>query len=161
MKTEQFIIPDIKNLEKFAENFLNIISLPAIVLLSGSLGAGKTAFVKAIGRALNIKETITSPSFNIMNSYDFLYDAQKSKLLHYDLYRLSEDDDVSDIDIFEAAEDKNFLAFIEWPQKAERLWENENIKVYSLSFEVDFSSHKEDENISELPRKITMKEIKN
>ena len=50
-------------------------------MLSGDLGAGKTQFTKGVAKGLGINDTIPSPTFTIMNSYE-------NRLFHFDLYRL-------------------------------------------------------------------------
>ncbi len=57
----------------------------AILCLRGDLGAGKTTWTKALGKALGVKGTINSPTFTIMKSYNM---ADGRKLHHIDAYRL-------------------------------------------------------------------------
>ena len=56
-----------------------------VVLLSGSLGAGKTVFTKGLAKSLGVTEAVLSPTFTIMNEYS----GEKLKLCHFDAYRLS------------------------------------------------------------------------
>lgn len=62
-----------------------------IVCLSGDLGTGKTVFSKGFARGLGIEETITSPTFTIMNQYE-----GRLTLYHFDVYRLAGEDDMED-----------------------------------------------------------------
>ena len=62
-----------------SEKFPNMI-----ICLDGELGSGKTVFTKGIANALGIKDTITSPTFNIIKEYD-----GESTLYHMDVYRLN------------------------------------------------------------------------
>lgn len=112
-----------------------------VVGLSGHLGAGKTAFVKAVARALGIEESVTSPTFVIMKVYDVGANSrhggqggvenkdksaggsiQWKRLVHIDLYRLEKKEEMVALKLEEIIADKNNLIMIEWP-------ENVGIKV--------------------------------
>ena len=58
-----------------------------IICLNGELGSGKTVFVKGFAQALGIKDTITSPTFNLVKEYN----DGEAKLYHMDVYRLEND----------------------------------------------------------------------
>lgn len=108
-------IDNLAELEQLAADFLKEISLPATVLLSGDLGAGKTAFVQVCARQLQVKESVTSPTFNLLNSYKALWQHEPVSLLHYDLYRLKKDAPVEDLFYNDLGE--NTISFIEWPER--------------------------------------------
>lgn len=67
-----------------SEKFPNMV-----ICLYGELGSGKTVFTKGFARALEIEETITSPTFNIIKEYD----SGELPLIHMDVYRLEETDE--------------------------------------------------------------------
>jgi tRNA threonylcarbamoyladenosine biosynthesis protein TsaE len=81
-----------------------------VVLLYGPLGAGKTALVRAVARALGVEDPVRSPSFTIANIYSGLITVQ-----HLDLYRLDEiaDDDALALEEY-VREDA--VTLVEWPQ---------------------------------------------
>ena len=80
-----------------------------VVLLYGELGAGKTTFSKGLAKGLGVKETITSPTFTLMNSYT----SGRLKLYHFDMYRLTEGSDV-DYGFEEYYGEKDNVCLIEW-----------------------------------------------
>ncbi len=86
-----------------------------VVGLSGHLGAGKTAFVKAVAKVLGIEESVTSPTFVIMKVYDGR-SIEWKKLLHIDLYRLEKKEEMTALKLEEVIADKNNLIMIEWPE---------------------------------------------
>lgn len=86
-----------------------------VVGLSGHLGAGKTAFVKAVAKILKIEESVTSPTFVIMKMYD-CRSIQWKKLVHIDLYRLEKKEEMTALKLEEVIADKNNLIMIEWPE---------------------------------------------
>lgn len=64
-----------------------------IIALIGDIGTGKTTFVKAIAKALGISETVSSPTFTVVREYR----SGKFPLFHFDVYRLSNEDEFYDI----------------------------------------------------------------
>ena len=82
------------------------------VNLYGEIGAGKTAFVRLVAEALDIKEKVTSPSFTILNEYH----TGIIPVYHFDLYRL-ENTGIKTIadELKEYSEDK-CITFVEWAE---------------------------------------------
>lgn len=78
-----------------------------IVLLNGSLGAGKTLLVSGVAQALGVEVQVTSPTFLVVRSYEGLL-----PLTHADVYRLSSTAEFTDLELVEAAEDG--VLMIEW-----------------------------------------------
>ena len=88
-----------------------------IICLEGDLGAGKTLFTQGFCSALNVKEAVTSPTFNLMNVYE-----GDRRIYHFDLYRLEQEEDLYEIGFYEYTdvEDENEVVLIEWP---DRFWD--------------------------------------
>lgn len=86
-----------------------------IIVLSGEMGAGKTAFAQGFGRALGVADRITSPTFTLVHSYpiDSGPRAGKVTLHHADLYRLERTAEVADLALRELAEFAG-IVLIEW-----------------------------------------------
>lgn len=82
-----------------------------VVLLSGDLGAGKTQFVQGVARGLRVEGEVTSPTFNILLTYE-----GDLPLYHFDLYRLDEPEQLDDIGFYEVLEGDG-ATFIEWAEK--------------------------------------------
>ncbi len=87
---------------------------PAIVLLTGELGAGKTVFTKGVVTAFGVSgdETVRSPSFSLVN----VYDTPAGRVFHVDLYRLSSTRDLQSIG-FEEILASNAIVIVEWAEK--------------------------------------------
>ncbi|MDL2292916.1 tRNA (adenosine(37)-N6)-threonylcarbamoyltransferase complex ATPase subunit type 1 TsaE [Acholeplasma sp. OttesenSCG-928-E16] len=95
-----------------------------VILLNGELGAGKTTFSKGIGRALGIKNNISSPSFTILKRYEV---NEELVLNHLDLYRL---EGVNfDFDLEEYILDEDSITVIEWPFQVEELLPKEYLLI--------------------------------
>jgi tRNA threonylcarbamoyladenosine biosynthesis protein TsaE len=89
-----------------------------VIVLSGEMGAGKTAFAQGVGRALGVDEPITSPTFTLVHSYDLPRSSSAATLHHADLYRLERTDEVADLALAELAEDDG-IVLVEWGEVAD------------------------------------------
>ena len=112
MENFSFVCKSLNDTEKLAITFAELIENGAFINLYGEIGAGKTAFVKFVAKALGIKEHVTSPSFVILNEYY----GGKIPMYHFDLYRL-ENEGVKTItdELREYSEGKQ-VTFVEWAE---------------------------------------------
>ena len=97
---ESFEISNLKETKKLATAFAKLLTGGEIVLLSGDLGAGKTTFTKFVLEALGVKDNITSPTFTLMHEYK----TKRFDIYHFDMYRLKNGAEASEIGIVEWAE---------------------------------------------------------
>lgn len=105
---ERYISDSLEETEKIAEDFAKTLKSGDIVLLSGDLGAGKTQFTKGVAKGLGINDTIPSPTFTIMNSYE-------NRLFHFDLYRLHSFEELMNVGAEEFLY-SNGISILEWPE---------------------------------------------
>lgn len=94
-----------------------------VIALYGTLGVGKTVFVKGLALGLGIGESITSPTFAIVHSYE-----GRLPLLHFDMYRLSCADELLDIGWDDYLDGKNVVA-LEWSENVEKIIPENAIRV--------------------------------
>ena len=111
-------LKSLKDTQNFSQSISKIISTGDIIFLYGEIGVGKTTFVRFFINYLENKKglknsEILSPTFNIV--YD--YNVVNIKILHYDLYRLKNYKDISQLGMFETS--NNSIKIIEWPELIE------------------------------------------
>ena len=111
-------LKSLEDTQNFSKNISKIISAGDIIFLYGDIGVGKTTFVRFLINHLESKNGIKksdvlSPTFNIV--YD--YDVGNLKILHYDLYRLKNYKDISQLGMFETSNDS--IKIVEWPELIE------------------------------------------
>lgn len=109
-----------ENLKQIAKEIIDEVSLirkdkASLVILSGELGAGKTALSKEIAKYLGVKDKIISPTFVIMKIYK-TKDKNFKKLIHIDAYRLSKSNELLVLGWAEIMKDKGNLILVEWPE---------------------------------------------
>jgi len=89
--------------------------------LDGPLGSGKTAFVKALGKCLNIKQRMPSPTFTLMHVFSARLKNKKPLVLyHLDLYRLKNFKEARTLGLTEFWGKPNTVTLIEWAQKIKK-----------------------------------------
>jgi len=108
-------LSSIKDTKNLAKKISKVIKNGDTILLNGEIGVGKTTFVRFLINHLEVenkinKSNVLSPTFNIV--YD--YNIGKIKILHYDLYRIKNYNDILELGMFENEED--LIKIIEWPE---------------------------------------------
>jgi tRNA threonylcarbamoyladenosine biosynthesis protein TsaE len=128
-----YTLPEIDDLARvFWESFPN----KKIYAFKGNMGAGKTSFIRALCSAKNVKETVGSPTFSIINEYSFT----GGIIYHLDLYRLKDEEEA----IRAGVEDCLYsgeICLVEWPDRAPGIFPEDSFGVLL-------------ETINELTRKI-------
>ncbi len=137
MKRE-FVSHSPQETEEFAEKLAEKFRSGDVILYKGDLGAGKTTFTKGIAKALGISETVTSPTFALLNEY-----YGSIPLFHFDLYRIKTVDDLYAIGFFDYL-DRGGVIAAEWSENIPEL-ENELLNVIKINIE----------KLSENERRIT------
>lgn len=115
MKREEYITNSKEETQAIAKKLVSTFQGGEVLLATGPLGAGKTAFCQGVGKALGIKKIINSPTFNLIK----VYQGEKYTLYHVDCYRLENaDEERKDIGLDEVLGDKNIITYVEWPNFA-------------------------------------------
>ena len=123
-------IKDIEHIGEAARLFVDQIGNRRVFAFYGSMGAGKTTFIKAVCEALGVKDVITSPTFAIVNEYSLPSQSEGDggRLFHFDFYRIKKLEEVYDMG-YEDYFYSGSLCFIEWPELIEELLPEDAVKV--------------------------------
>ncbi len=106
----------LEQLPKIAEEVLKF-SKNKILLFYGDMGVGKTTLIKEIVKKLGVLDTVSSPTFSLVNEYHTL---KNEKVYHFDFYRIDEEEEAMDMGIEEYFYSNNWC-LVEWPNKVENL----------------------------------------
>ena len=97
-----------------AKLLIEFASNEKVFLFDAPMGAGKTTFIKSLCEFLGTTDTISSPTYSIVNEY---YTNLKGKVFHFDLYRLKSEQELFELGFEDYIRSDNYV-FIEWPEKA-------------------------------------------
>ena len=127
MTEKKIIINSIDDLDRAAEEFVEIMGDETVYAFYGEMGAGKTTFINALSRALGVEQDATgSPSFSIINEYRS--DTTAELIYHFDLYRLENLEEAFNIGV-EDYFDSGALCLLEWPERIEDILPDDTVKV--------------------------------
>jgi len=104
------------DIKQISEAIIAHIKTPKTLLFYGDMGVGKTTLIKEIVKLLGVMDATSSPTFSLVNEYQ----GNKSKVFHFDFYRIETEEEVYDIGI----EDyfyQNAWCLVEWPNKIPNL----------------------------------------
>lgn len=105
-----------------------------VVTLTGELGAGKTAFCRALINSLGAGgEEVPSPTFTLVQ----VYDAQQPEIWHFDLYRLENENDILELGWEDAR--RHAAVLVEWPQRLGGLLPRDRLEI-SITFDKDLAT---------------------
>ncbi|MGI8544441.1 MAG: tRNA (adenosine(37)-N6)-threonylcarbamoyltransferase complex ATPase subunit type 1 TsaE [Aridibacter sp.] len=115
LKTKNYICKSPEETFKLGEKIGESLNGGEMILLKGTLGAGKTLLTKGIVNSLEFDiDEVTSPSFTLVN----LYKAEKLEVYHIDLWRIDEKSDaVFAVGLNEILENENAVIIIEWAER--------------------------------------------
>ena len=110
-----------------------------LILLTGTVGAGKTTFTQFIGNALSSTDPINSPSYSLVQSYRCNHPSIK-QIHHMDLYRLNTQSDIHHLDLDRYLEDTSAICIIEWSDK----WTNaKSLNALEITISIESPTHRQ------------------
>ena len=130
IKDSKIDISSEETTKELAKDLTHYLKGGEIIYLYGEMGVGKTTFVRHLinqfqkNKKLHITE-VTSPTFNLLNEYVI----NDLVIKHYDLFRLKDESEITNLDLFE--NNQSTITLIEWPQLISK---NKSIKTIDLIF---------------------------
>lgn len=122
---QEFILNNVDEMRNWAAGFAKKLCAPSVVALHGDLGMGKSEIARTIIKTLRGPDTVVpSPTFTIVQSYD--------GISHFDLYRIQDESELTEIGLMHAIE--NDITLIEWPEIAEFMLPENTIHVYITQY---------------------------
>ena len=118
-------IKDLEHIREAARTFVDAMGDQHVFAFYGSMGAGKTTFIKAICEELGVDDVVTSPTFAIVNEYQT---ANGGTIYHFDFYRIKKLEEVYDMG-YEDYFYNDALCFIEWPEMMEELLPDNAVRL--------------------------------
>jgi tRNA threonylcarbamoyladenosine biosynthesis protein TsaE len=119
-------IDSLETIHQTAQAFLDATTDKRVFAFYGSMGAGKTSFIKAICEVLGVEDVITSPTFAIVNEYAL---PNQDSVYHFDFYRINKMEEAFDLG-YEEYFYSGCYCFIEWPEKIDTLLPDHCTRVH-------------------------------
>lgn len=121
----EITIDSLSDLPKVAQMLLEQLNGRNVVAFFAPMGAGKTTLISALMEYLGSQDTVTSPTFALVNQY---YTAERQTVFHFDFYRIN-----SIAEAFDMGYEEYFysgdLCLVEWPEKVEQLLPDDTMVV--------------------------------
>jgi tRNA threonylcarbamoyladenosine biosynthesis protein TsaE len=111
-----------------AQQFFRIAGDRKVFAFHGEMGAGKTTFIHALCDAKGVNDAVGSPTFSIINEYEYLCEGTKRLIFHIDLYRLKDEAEAINAGVEDCLYSGN-ICFVEWPDKAPGLFDSDTMHV--------------------------------
>lgn len=121
----KIIIKDKGHLHQAARKFITLTKGKRVFAFYGPMGAGKTTIIKSICEALDVLDTVTSPTFTLVNEYKT---SRGESLYHIDFYRIRKTEEVFDFGIEEYLSSGSYC-FVEWPELVGGILPVETVRV--------------------------------
>lgn len=129
-------VKTLKDTKQLAEKTAKSLKGNELMLLTGDLGSGKTTFAKYLLEALGFqRNSVSSPSFTLIQEY---FNSGK-RVYHIDLYRIEKESELSELGLLDILDSED-LVLVEWPEIAEKHFENCERKILKIHF--DFKNGK-------------------
>ena len=118
----------LENIKENATLFWKLAGDVTVIPFHGDMGAGKTTFIHALCDVKKVKDTVGSPTFSLINEYDYSEDGKEKKIFHIDLYRLNDENEAIQAGIEDCLYSGD-ICLVEWPEKAEKLMPESTLHV--------------------------------
>ena len=112
-----------------ATMFWKFVPVPSVIAFHGEMGAGKTTFIQSLCEAIGVNDTVSSPTFSIINEYVYEANGVQETIYHLDLYRLNSIEEAVQAGVDDCL-NSGKTCLVEWPEKAEVLLPVNSIHVF-------------------------------
>jgi len=114
MKKIEIYTESVSETEKLGAKFAKLLEGQRFVAFYGTLGAGKTAFIRGMASALCPAAPVQSPTYTVINEYKH---NGRTAMVHVDAYRVNDDDDLYSTGFYDCMEYENCVCAVEWSEK--------------------------------------------
>lgn len=118
-----------ENINEVANDLWKQIKDGKVVAFHGQMGAGKTTFIHALCDVKGVKDAVGSPTFSIINEYQYDCEGTKRMIFHIDLYRLNSEEEIFRAGV-EDCLNSGYTCFVEWPEKAPGIFPDDTLHAY-------------------------------
>jgi tRNA threonylcarbamoyladenosine biosynthesis protein TsaE len=117
------------NINNVAKEFWKEVEGKSVITFHGPMGSGKTTFIHALCDVKGVKDVVGSPTFSIINEYEYDCEGTKKVLFHIDLYRLKDEEEAMRAGVEDVLFSGN-ICLLEWPEKAPGIFPDDKVDVF-------------------------------
>lgn len=119
----------LENINDVAKDFWKVMEGKTVFAFHGQMGAGKTTFIHALCDVKGVKDVVGSPTFSIINEYEYDCEGTKKALFHMDLYRLKDEEEALRAGVEDALY-SGYICLVEWPEKVPSIFPDNTVQVF-------------------------------
>ena len=122
------------NISQVAREFWKVAVSKTVFAFHGQMGTGKTTFIRALCDVLGIKDMVGSPTFSLVNEYEYIpvvigSERTKKTIFHLDLYRIKTEEEAVRAGMEDVLYSGN-ICLVEWPEKAPGILPENTVHVF-------------------------------
>lgn len=119
----------LRTINETATQFWKAVGDSTVFAFHGNMGAGKTTFIHALCEIKGVKDVVGSPTFSIINEYEYTTNNDKRKIFHIDLYRLKDEEEAMQAGVEDCLY-SDHICFVEWPDRAPGIFPEDTVHIY-------------------------------
>jgi tRNA threonylcarbamoyladenosine biosynthesis protein TsaE len=119
----------LNNINEVAKECWKATEGRSVLAFHGPMGAGKTTFIHALCDVKGVKDVVGSPTFSLVNEYEYSCEGTKKALFHLDLYRIKNEEEAVRAGVEEVLYSGN-ICLAEWPDKAPGIFPDDTVHIY-------------------------------
>jgi tRNA threonylcarbamoyladenosine biosynthesis protein TsaE len=119
----------VDDINEVAKECWKAINNKMVVAFHGQMGAGKTTFIHALCDEKKVKDVVGSPTFSIINEYEYDCEGTRKVMFHIDLYRLRDEEEAIRTGVEDCLYSGN-ICLVEWPEKALAIFPEDTVHVH-------------------------------
>jgi tRNA threonylcarbamoyladenosine biosynthesis protein TsaE len=116
-------------INEVANKFWKEVADKKVFAFHGPMGSGKTTFIHALCDAKGIRDAVGSPTFSLINEYEYDCEGTRKALFHLDLYRLKDEEESMRAGVEDVLYSGN-ICLAEWPEKAPGIFPEDTVQVH-------------------------------
>ncbi len=122
------------SINEVAKEFWKAATGKTVFAFHGQMGAGKTTFIHALCDVKGVKDVVGSPTFSIINEYEYVpiaigSEGTRKPLFHMDLYRIKDEEEAQRAGVEDVLFSGN-ICLVEWPEKAPGIFPDDSVHVF-------------------------------
>ena len=119
----------LQNINEVAKDFWKAVESKTVFAFHGPMGTGKTTFIHALCDAKGVRDIVGSPTFSLINEYEYSCEGTRRVIFHIDLYRLKDESEALRVGVEDCLYSGN-ICLVEWPEKAPGIFPDNTVHFF-------------------------------